>query len=100
MANQLAMLDDFLHRLNLKLGAAKLPNPQVLPGEDDSLEASWWIGRHQISVDVLPSGDIDWFWRDSVTKEYEGEEGEALHPMPERLIQHFRQAVASGENDG
>ena len=86
-----------LWKLSSELGILTTPNPQALPGEDEgSLELSWWIGKHQISVDVFPNGNIDWFWRNSETYEYEGEEGKALNSPLEKFIQHFREAVASG----
>ena len=85
-----------LQSLSEQLNLPSVPDPQALPGEDNSLALAWQIGSSQFSIDVFPNGCIDWFWRNKVTKEFEGEEGKVVWPLPERLIQHFGDAFSDG----
>lgn len=64
-------------RIIVELGQSAgttLPDPQALPSEDGTLSLAWRIGDFQFSLDVLPNGNLECFWRNRETQQGELEE--------------------------
>ncbi len=81
--------------LSRQLSLPALPDPQALADEEGSLSLAWEIGKYQFTVDVFPNRQIDWFWRDSSSGEFTGEEAQSLDNLPSQLVDCFRKAIKS-----
>jgi hypothetical protein len=64
--------------------------PGVLPSGDGGARLTWDSGRYRFDVDVRPGGDTEWFFRDRVTSESDGTEGEGEATLPARAIELLR----------
>jgi hypothetical protein len=79
--------------LSRQLSVPTLPDPQALPGEGGSLSLAWEIGRYQFTLDIFPNRQFDWFWRDSSSGNFTGEEAQNLDTLPPQLTEYFRKAI-------
>lgn len=86
------MVRGFLGDLSRRLGDILIPDPQALPTLQGSLMLDWRIGIYHFEIEVYRTGRADWFWRDTGTNEYGGEDDESLSPPPDRLVERFRDA--------
>jgi hypothetical protein len=88
----IAYIHVLLQLVSRYLGISTLPDPQAMPGEAGSLEIAWDIEEHQFDIEVFRSGRIDWFWRNSETGEFTGEDNAPLLPLPQELLDRLQTA--------
>jgi hypothetical protein len=79
--------------LSEKLNLLKLPDPQALPVDDEFLSLAWELGEYQFTIDIFPNDQLDWFWRNKQTGDFDGEEAKSLANLSEKLIAHFQKAI-------
>jgi hypothetical protein len=80
--------------------AAPMDPPQAAPGDDNGIRLGWDVGRHLLMVDVLPSRQIHWFYRNRESGEYSGGENVPTDGFPpeelQTLLDGWRQEMQVG----
>jgi len=64
----------------------RLPLPLTQPTNDGSIQLAWDAGRFYVEIDVRPSGELEWFFRDRVSNELAGTEDDAISELSPELL--------------
>lgn len=71
-----------------------VPTPHVLATEHGEISLHWTIGSGDFTVDVMPSGSVEWFWEDSDKRlDAEGEADTPGH-VPDEFFTRFGLAAS------
>lgn len=78
-------------RLRTAIPRVTLPNAS--PTDDFGLSMSWNLDRHYLEIEVLPSGDYDWYYRDRDARTNSSESAQPVDAAPTELLKALLQTI-------
>lgn len=67
----------------------RLPLPLTQTTGSGSIQLAWDAGRFYVEIDVRPSGELEWFFRDRVNNELDGTEDEPISEVSPDLLRRL-----------
>lgn len=77
----------------LRATAPKLTLPNASPTDDLGLSMSWNLDRYYLEIEVLPSGDYNWFYRDHDTRKGASENSQPVDAAPTERLRTALKAI-------
>lgn len=64
--------------------------PRAQANEDGGFSMAWDRDEHHLEIEILPSGIVEWFYRNRKTDEYEGDEGIDIDDLPREVVHYLK----------
>jgi hypothetical protein len=87
-AEQVRRVQDAWEHLVKQLGEISPPRAQA--NEDGGFSMAWDRDEHHLEIEILPSGIVEWFYRNRETDEYEGDEGIDIDDLPRQVVRYLK----------
>jgi hypothetical protein len=71
----------------------RLPLPLTKPTSSGAIQLAWDAGRYYVEIDVLPAGELEWFFRDRESKEVDGTDEDPVVGLPPELVERLKHVL-------